>query len=237
MQQLLLVAFPLPRLATKPWQALTIHGQADYNSRVLTNGIWVVQVALLQGLTDAAADQVAAASHSSAPNGTGKAQNWIKQQASSLAAQTSLPMVPILPKSDLMFLPDVMIRAAQQASPTTHAAAGGSDGGGGGGGQTGGGGGSGGVGGDPVDGVLVQADQQEASGRGEQCDPLAASTAERDQDLSSSNAQPVSWLEWEQQLQVTVFCPASLGSARSAYMVALYGRLLSITCVWIPQET
>lgn len=175
-----------------------------------------MQVALLQGLTDAAADQVAAASHSSAPSdGTSKAQNWIKQQANSLAAQTLLPMVPVLPKSALMFLPDVMIRAAQQASPTTNAAAGVS---GGGGGQTGGGGGSGGVGGDPVDGVLVQADQQEASGRGEQCDPLAASTAERDQDLSSSNAQPVSWLEWEQQLQVTVFCPASLGSARSAYI-------------------
>lgn len=165
----------------------------------------MVQVALLQGLTDAAADQVAAASCSGGPSGgRSKAQHWIKQQANSLAAHTSLPMVPNLPKSELMFLPDVMIRGAQQASPTTKAAAGGSGG-------VGGVGGSGGVGGETSHGELVQADQQQASGREEQCAPLPASTAERDQGLSSSNAiessQPVSWLEWEQQLQVTVFCP------------------------------
>lgn len=163
----------------------------------------MVQVALLQGLTDAAADQVAAASCSVVPSdGTSKVQHWIKQQANSLAAQTSLPMVPNLPKSELTFLPDVMIRAAQQASPTING------GGGGGGGQTGGGSGGGGVGDGPSHGVLVQADQPEASGRERQCAPLAASTADTDQHLSSSNAfvspQPVSWLEWEQQLQVSV---------------------------------
>lgn len=192
------------------------HTQAKH-SRSPDQGIRVVQVALLQGLTDAAADQAAAASLSGLPSGdTSKAQQWIKQQVNSLAARTSL--LPNLPESELMFLPDVMTRAAHQAGPTTDATA--ADGGdgragagvsgsGGGAGVSGGGGGDGGSGdgggggGNPSHGGLVQADQQRESS------VCAATYAARgDQHLgrgqTSAPVEPVSWLEWEQQLQVTV---------------------------------
>ena len=181
----------------------------------------MVQVALLQGLTVAAADQAAAASGSGLPSGdASNAQQWIKHQANSLAAQTSL--VHNLPESGLMFLPDIMTRVAHQAGPTAAAAAAAAgdgfngDGGSGNGGSGGGGGGGdcgdcGDCGGDdPLDGM--QADQQKGSGRREQSAPRAAYAAEGDQHLGRGNspapAEPVSWLEWEQQLQVIVIFPA-----------------------------
>lgn len=146
-----------------------------------------VQVALLQGLTDAAADQAAAASSGTLPNNdTSKAQQWIKHQANSLAAQTSLPVVQDLPESELMFLPEVMTRVGQPTVPATAAAAlAGADA--------------------PSGREPVQADQQGSSGmRGQSA--LQAPDAERDQHTSVALPEPVSWLEWEQQLQVTEMC-------------------------------
>ena len=161
------------------------------SSRV--QGIWVVQVALLQGLTDAAADQAAATSSSSILTGdTSKAQQWIKQQANSLAAQTSLPVVNDLPESELMFLPDVMTRVAHQASLTTDPAAAATVA-------------TATAAAAAPHTALVQADQQKASDTRQQSAP-EASTAERDQhirvDDNAAFPQPVTWLEWEQQLQV-----------------------------------
>ena len=169
-----------------------------------------MQVALLQGLTGAAADQAARALMSGLPSSdTSRAQQWIKQQANSLAAQTSL--VHNLPESELMFLPDVMTRSAHQASPSTSVAAAGDRSGDGGGG--------------PLQAAPGQADQQEASGAREQSAPPAASTAGKDQLLSNSgliHSEPVSWLEWEQHLQVKFDCPASLAYARSEGPCLLY---------------
>ena len=187
----------------------------------------MVQVALLQGPIAAAADQAAAALLSGHPSSdTSKAQEWIKQQANSLAAQTSL--AHHLPKSELMFLPDVMTRSAHQASPATCVAAAAGHGS-----RSGDGGDGDGNGGVVIasHGVPVQADQQEAPGIRGKSAPTAASIAEHDRHLLSNDGpvhpEPVSWLEWEQQLQVTVTCPAPLAHTKleGTCLCALCGRL------------
>lgn len=188
----------------------------------------MVQVALLQGPIAAAADQAATAVLSGhLSSDTSKAQEWIKQQANSLAAQTSL--VHNQPESELMFLPDVMTRSAHQASPATCVAAAAA----GHGSHSGDGGDGDGNGGVviPSHGVPVQADQQEAPGIRGKSAPPAASAAENDQHLLSNDGpvhpEPVSWLEWEQQLQVTVTCPAPLAYTKleGTCLCALCGRL------------
>lgn len=163
---------------------------------------WWVQVALLQGLTDAAADQAAAASPNSIPNNaTSKAQQWIRQQADCLAAQTSLPVVQDPPEAELIFLPENMTRAVHQSVPATDAAAATA---------------AAGAADAPAGRALIQAGQQEAPGMTGQS-VLQACTAERDQHTSVALPDPVSWLEWEQQLQVTLFvCVVSLASAKHA---------------------
>lgn len=146
-----------------------------------------LQVAKLQGLSDTAANQFAAASASAVSNGDASvAEQWMKQQADSLAAQPALSGGNDMPAWQLAFLPDVMTRAAaghQLDAPTAAAAA-----------HT------------DTGSTAVQANQQETAQRG--CTAPETSVVEgSEQHMAPANAavpiEPVSWLQWEQHLQVT----------------------------------
>ena len=158
---------------------------------------WLIQVAQLQGLSDTAADQVAAASASALVNGDASAaEQWLKQQADSLAAQSSKQAANAMPAWQLAFLPDVMTRVAagrQHDAPAAAAAAAAAA--------------------HDAGSTAVQANQQEGASQllvgTLQPGPVAPDTSAAEGSeqhvapaSAALNTEPVSWLQWEQHLQV-----------------------------------
>ena len=158
---------------------------------------WVLQVAKLQGVSDSAADQAVTASGSTPHDdgSTSSAQQWLKQQADSLAAPTSMSDAHDTHAGQLAFLPAFMTRlATSQLTTATADAAGPSAA--------------------VPGGAAVQAEQYvaasqpqpdertEAGNTTSSASTAAALVPQTGNPAAAASLEPVSWLEWEQQLQV-----------------------------------